>query len=296
MVCVSLNLAHCSPAATPFARSDARGHSRLVTGAASGIGAATARALRARGANVVLLDLHLEAVEAVARSIGDGQMLPIAADVTDREALDAAVRQSVAHFGALGVVFANAGIVASPPTTVASIDPDVFERVVEVNLLGVWRTVRAALPQIIANQGHVLVTSSVYAFVNGVVNAPYAAAKAGVEQLARALRVELARHGATAGVLHPGWVATPLARNAFGGHETVTRMREMAFPAILGKAVTPEAVAARVVDGIARRSPRITAPRRWEAVAAVRGLIGPLTDRGLVRDTRLHELIRRLEH
>jgi NAD(P)-dependent dehydrogenase (short-subunit alcohol dehydrogenase family) len=268
----------------------------LVTGAASGIGAATVRALHTRGAHVALLDLDGEAVQAVARTIGDRHaLLPLAADVTDRDALDAAVQQIVDHFGALDVVFANAGIAANPPTTVASIAPDVFERVVEVNLLGVWRTVRAALPQIIANQGHVLVTSSIYAFVNGAVNAPYAAAKAGVEQLARALRVELAQYGATAGVLHPGWVATPLARNAFGGHETVTRMRELAFPAILGKAVTPEAVAARVVDGIARRSPRIVAPRRWEVVSAARGLAGPLTDRALVRDTRLHELIRRLE-
>ena len=65
-------------------------------------------------------------------------------------------------------------------------------------MLGVWRTVRAALPQIVERQGHIVLVSSVYAFINGFGNSPYAAAKAGVESLGRALRVELAPHGASA--------------------------------------------------------------------------------------------------
>ena len=110
-------------------------------------------------------------------------------------------------------------------------------------------------------RGHVLVTASVYAYVNGMANAPYAVAKAGVEQLGRALRSELAIHGATAGVLYPGWVRTPIASAAFGSHHTATRMREIAYPARQGH--HPARVAEAVARGIENRSPRIIVPRRW---------------------------------
>ncbi|MGV7637292.1 SDR family NAD(P)-dependent oxidoreductase, partial [Mycobacterium kansasii] len=76
--------------------------------------------------------------------------------------------------------------------------PEEFDRVLAVNLHGVYNTVLAAMPHVLKNNGHLLLTSSVYAFVNGVGVSPYAVAKAGVEQLGRALRVELAPYGATA--------------------------------------------------------------------------------------------------
>ncbi len=160
----------------------------LVTGAASGIGRATARTLHTRGAHVVLADLRQEAVDAVRSELGRERSLAVAVDVTDRTALDGVVAAAVDRFGGLDVAVANAGIAADPPATVLTIDEAVFERVVEVDLLGVWRTVRAALPQVVARRGHVLITSSIYAFANGMVNAPYAVSKAAVEQLGRALR------------------------------------------------------------------------------------------------------------
>jgi len=110
----------------------------------------------------------------------------------------------VERFGGVDVVFANAGITVDPPATIAGVDAVAFERVIEVDLLGMWRTVRAALPQVIERRGHVLVTASCYSFLNGMLNAAYAMSKAGVEQFGRALRSELAVHGATAGVLYPG--------------------------------------------------------------------------------------------
>jgi NAD(P)-dependent dehydrogenase (short-subunit alcohol dehydrogenase family) len=192
----------------------------LVTGAGSGIGRATARELHARGARVVLADLDRDAVDRLAHELGDGRALAAAVDVTDRPALDAVVRMAVERFGGLDVVFANAGIAADPPATIATIDEALFERVVEVDLLGVWRTVRAALPQIVARHGHVLVTASIYAFGNGVGNASYAMAKAGVEQFGRALRLELAMRGVTAGVLYPGWVQTPIIQPPSAGTES----------------------------------------------------------------------------
>jgi NAD(P)-dependent dehydrogenase (short-subunit alcohol dehydrogenase family) len=267
----------------------------LITGAAGGIGAASAAALHARGANIVLADLTQDAVDKVADQLGRTRTLPLAVDVTDSRSLAEAVEQSVDRFGSLDVVFANAGIAADPPATVATIDPGEFERIVEVDLLGVWRTVRAALPHIIGSRGHVLVTASVYAYFNGTVNAPYAMSKAGVEQLGRALRTELAIHGATAGVLYPGWVKTPIARAAFGDNDLVTRMREQLYPTFLGSAIHPDAVAARVADGIEKRSPRIMVPRRWEPISALRGILNPLTDLLLDRNTKLHDLLRELE-
>jgi NAD(P)-dependent dehydrogenase (short-subunit alcohol dehydrogenase family) len=267
----------------------------FITGAAGGIGAATARALHARGANVVLADLGLGGVTALARDLGDDCALALSVDVTDTAALTDAMDRAVHRFGGLDVVFANAGIAADPPATIATIDPATFERVVEVDLLGVWRTVRVALPHIVAARGHVLVTASVYAYFNGMVNAPYAMAKAGVEQFGRALRAELSIHGATAGVLYPGWVHTPIAQVAFGGNEIVTRLREVAYPSVLGKTIAPEQVAERAVRGIEHRSARVMVPRRWEPVSALRGILNPLTDLVVGRHPQIRRLVQELE-
>ncbi|MFE7837074.1 short-chain dehydrogenase/reductase [Streptomyces sp. NPDC057474] len=267
----------------------------LITGAAGGIGAASARALHALGANLVLAGRNASSVADLARELGEERVLSLSVDVTDWAALQNAVACTVDRFGVLGVVFANAGVGPDVPATIATIDPELFERIIEVDLLGVWRTVRASLPQIVANRGHVLVTASTYAYINGAANAPYAASKAAVEQFTRALRVELAMHGATAGVLYPGWVETAMSRPAFGGHDLTTRMRAAAFPRPLAAAISPDAVARRVVQGIERRATSITAPRRWQPVGILRGVVNPLTDRVLTRHTRLQPLLRALE-
>jgi NAD(P)-dependent dehydrogenase (short-subunit alcohol dehydrogenase family) len=271
------------------------GRAVLITGAGSGIGVATARALHERGALVALADLNGGSVDRVAAALGPGRTLAVAVDVTDRTALADAVGAIATRFGGLDIVFANAGVAPNPAATVATIDVDDFERVVAVDLLGVWRTVRAALPQVLDRHGHVLLTSSIYAFGNGTANAPYAMAKAGVEQLGRALRVELAGHGATAGVLYPGWVDTPLVKSAYGGHPTVTQLRTTAFPGFLSKRIRPEQVAAAVVKGIERRAPRIVVPRGWVAASVLRGVVNPLSDRMLVRNAEVQRLLAELE-
>jgi NAD(P)-dependent dehydrogenase (short-subunit alcohol dehydrogenase family) len=267
----------------------------LITGATGGIGRATARALHRRGANVVLTGRRREILEAVARELGGDRTLAISADVTDRQSIDAAVMAAVERFGGLDVVIANAGTAVDPPTTVAAVDERQFERVIETDLLGVWRTVRAALPQIIARRGHVLLTSSIYAYFNGVVNAPYAVSKAGVEQLGRALRTELAPHGATAGVLYPGWVATPLIKPAFGGNATATELLMHAYPRMLRTPITPERVAAATVRGIERRSARIIVPARWAPISLLRGIANVLIDAMIERDPKVGQLVLELE-
>lgn len=161
----------------------------FLTGAASGIGAATARQLIAAGANVALVDLR--APESLAAELGP-RALAVAGDVTDLQDMEAAVAKTLDAFGGIDICFANAGIAAAQPTTIAQTSIEEFERIIDVDLMGVWRTVRACLPHVIASGGHVLVNASIYAFFNGVANAPYAMSKAGVESFGRALRAELA--------------------------------------------------------------------------------------------------------
>jgi NAD(P)-dependent dehydrogenase (short-subunit alcohol dehydrogenase family) len=269
-----------------------KGKVALVTGAAGGIGLASARALSARGARVVLCDVQAAEVERQAQALGVDRALGLGVDVTDRAAMDRAVEATVERFGGLDVIFANAGIAPDPPTTIATIDESMFERVVEVDLLGVWRTVRAGLEQVVARRGHVLLTSSIYAFANGVINGAYAASKAGVEQLGRALRTELAADGASAGVLYPGWVDTAMVHASVDQHASVLRIHESLTPRPLAKRIPPETVAKAVVRGIERRAPRIFVPRIWTPLSVLRGGLNPLIDRALDRNAELHAVLR----
>lgn len=268
----------------------------VITGAAGGIGRAVARELHSRGGIVVLVDLDQASVDAVAAELGPSRSLALRADVTSPDDLRGVMTAATDRFGRIDVVHANAGISSGDSAdTVLSVADGTFERVIAVNLAGVWNTVRAALPYIVESQGHVLITSSTYAYLNGMVNAPYAATKAAVEQIGRALRVELAAHGASAGVLYPGWVATPIADVAFGKDELATALVARAFPAPLRKPIAPERVSRAVAAGIERRSARVQIPRRWIPVATLRGIVNPLLDRSLRGDATLIDLIRQVE-
>lgn len=268
----------------------------LITGAAGGIGAATARALYQHGIRLVLTDVSQVSVDQLAQEFDTTRVLALALDVTDLQATKAVVRQAVEKFGRLDIAFANAGISwRGEPATVFSCDEDEFERIVEVDLFGVWRTIKAALPEVVKQQGQILVTASIYAFMNGMVNAPYAASKAGVEMLARSLRAELAGTGATAAVLYPGWVETPIAKIAFGGNDIATKLIELGFPAPLRRPIQPEEIADAVVRGLISRQPRIIAPARWIPFSMLRGAVNMLTDWHLGRQQKMQTLIRELE-
>ncbi|MDZ7882349.1 MAG: SDR family NAD(P)-dependent oxidoreductase [Mycobacterium sp.] len=268
----------------------------LITGAAGGIGAAVAEELHRRGAAVVLVDLEQERVDAVARSLSTDRTLAIGADVTDLAAMKSAVAAAKSAFGSLNITFANAGIASGPRAFTISSAPDgVFEKVIGVNLHGVWNTVRASLPDAIDSRGHILLTSSTYAYLNGMVNAPYAASKAGVEAIGRALRAELAGYSATAGVLYPGWIATPIADVAFGGDQLATELVHRATPAPLRRPIQPKLVARAVADGIVHRSPRIHVPKRWIPLSVLRGALNPLTDLVLEHDSEVQQRVRRID-
>ncbi|OZF39330.1 short-chain dehydrogenase [Rhodococcus sp. 14-2483-1-1] len=272
------------------------GQVALITGAAGGIGSAVATALHRRGASIVLVDMASTDLEAVAAKLGNQRVAIAYADVTAREQLDAAVAVAIDTFGKLDVVMANAGISSgAQASTVRSIEDGVFERVIGVNLIGVWNTVRAALPHIVESGGYVLLTSSTYAYLNGLANAPYAASKAAVEQLGRALRTELAGTKATAGVLYPGWVATPIAEVAFGGDDVATAMTARAFPTPLLRPITPDKLARVAVRGIGRRAPRIAVPGRWIPISILRGIVNPIMDATMERDAELIRLTAELD-
>jgi NAD(P)-dependent dehydrogenase (short-subunit alcohol dehydrogenase family) len=271
---------------------DLNGKVALVTGAARGIGYETACQMHMRGASVAVVDLDPEQSREAAERIG-GRAIGIAADVTDQGAIQAAVAETVERFGGLDVAVANAGIAQSKLATVRGIGAEEWERVFEVDALGVWRTVRAVLPQIVERKGHVVVTSSVYAFVNGVLNSPYAFAKAGVESLGRSLRAELMPLGASAGVAYFGWVDTKMVQDAFAQAHS-DRMEEN-LPAFLRKRIQPDEAGAAVVRGIEERAPRTFAPRWWRYVSALRGILNPLLDRRFERDLHMNETIRLIE-
>jgi hypothetical protein len=244
----------------------------LVTGAARGIGAETARRLAARGARLALVGLEPERLAALAhelRGAAAGHAW-FPCDVTDQPSLDRAVAGTVAALGGIDVVFANAGVASHG--TVAAGDVEALARTIEVNLVGVVRTVSATLPHVIARRGHVLLMSSAAALAALPGMAAYAASKAGVEQFGNALRLELARHGVTVGVAHPCWVDTDLVRDVRADIPTFDAMLRT-LPGPFGTITPVGECAAALVDAIEARRRAVFVPRSLGALAAFRQLL-----------------------
>jgi NAD(P)-dependent dehydrogenase (short-subunit alcohol dehydrogenase family) len=268
-------------------RLDLDGRVVFITGAGRGLGAEIARQVHARGACVALVSRRLSQLQCFADQLGDGAAA-FEADVTDAAALQRAAKDVVATFGGIDVVVANAGI-APPSRTVATMRPDDFEHTVEVDLLGQWRTVRATLTSVIERRGHVLFVGSIYAFFNGVLAAPYAVSKAGVEQLARTLRVELAQHGATAGIAYLGFIDTDLASEVFADDHAAT-IRQ-AIPGFISAPMAVEDAAAAVLSGIERRAPRVSAPAWVAPLLAARSLTTTVMDQVLLANPGVERAI-----
>lgn len=264
-----------------------------MTGAARGIGFETARALVSRGASVLVVDLDADAARSAAAQLHDQRAVGLAADVTDRGAMQQAVSTAVERFGGLDVVVANAGIAARGATFRATATEG-FERVIDVNLMGVVRTVDAALPEIIRRRGHIVVISSIYAFTNGTGAISYAMAKAGVEQFGRALRVELVQHGASASVAYFGFIDTEMVHRAIDQDEAVDKMLA-GFPKPLQKRLHPAQAGEAIVRGIEKRAPRIIRPRVWVLMSTLRGILNPLIDKQMERDETIQEGARALD-
>jgi NAD(P)-dependent dehydrogenase (short-subunit alcohol dehydrogenase family) len=234
----------------------------FITGGARGIGAEVARRLHKKGAKLVLTDLDEAELTALAAELGEDRVLTAVADVRDLPAMQAAAAQAVERFGGIDVVVANAGIASYG--SVLQVDPEAFKRVLDVDVLGVFHTVRATLPAVIERRGYVLIVSSLAAYTAAPGWGPYNAAKAGVEMLANALRLEVAHHGVSVGSAHMSWIDTALVRDtkadlpSFG--EMLTKL-----PWPLNKTTTVDKCVAAFVKGIEGRRSRIYCPR-WVGV------------------------------
>jgi short-subunit dehydrogenase len=253
----------------------------LVTGPARGIGEAVARALAARGARLSLVGMEPERLAALAAALGGGHVW-FECDVTDQAALERAVAGTTAALGGIDVVVANAGIGSFGTVAVTPLEAQV--RVLQVNLVGVLRTVSATLPQVTARRGYYLLVSSASALAAFPGLAAYAASKSGVEQFGNALRLELAGKGVGVGVAHPCWIDTDLVRDArhdLGALDEMVRRLPRPFSTV----TSTGDCAAALVDAIQRRRRKVFVPRSLAVVAAVRSLLSSaVVERKVVRD------------
>ena len=181
----------------------------IITGASSGIGRSLARRLAAAGDPVVVLARRKELLDTLVEEItaAGGRALTIASDVTDRNAVHAAVQQAEAHFGPTARLVANAG--GGAPTSVDSFSAAEVAAVVDVNLIGVANCIEAVLPGMLARRaGHIVAVSSLAAYRGLPGSAAYSAAKAGLTNMMESLRVDLRARGVDVTLLAPGFVRT----------------------------------------------------------------------------------------
>lgn len=213
----------------------------LITGGASGIGAATARRLASEGARVMLADLNLDPASAIADELGSDVAAASAVDVREWEAVRAVTDETAERFGRLDIVFSNAGIGAGAPTV--DLDPKVWQDVIAVDLHSIFYGAKAAIPHLRrAGGGSIVNTASISGLGGDYLLGPYNAAKGGVVNYTRALAIELAPEIRVNAVC-PGPIDTPLAGPLIA-HPEVSAEYARAIPA--GRVGTPEEVAAVV--------------------------------------------------
>ncbi|WP_328400242.1 short-chain dehydrogenase/reductase [Nocardia sp. NBC_00403] len=277
---------------SPVAELNVRDRVVMITGAGAGIGRALAEKLYRTGAFVALIDIDQNAAARVARSMGE-RALVVRADVSDRIGMREAVSRVRERFGRIDVVVANAGV-APEPATIRTMKPADFDRVIGINLTGVFNTVHPALDDVVAVGGHVVVVSSAAAFAPGMAGSPYMVSKAAVEQFGRALRVELAAVGATAGVAYFGIVDTAMTRGTLDDDELGEEVTAL-LPWPLNCRISVSDAAESIAQGIARRAPRTLAPAQWEPYALLRGVVNVVLDQLLADDERVRALLNRVE-
>lgn len=262
----------------------------LVTGGADGIGRETLRQLLEQGASVACIDRNAAALASIATQ---DKVLAIEADVTDRAAMRAATHQTIAHFGRLDLVIANAGI-TPPPATLRTGKPEDFDKVMAVNVTGVLNTVHPAIEELVRRQGQVLVIGSAAAFCPPAGGVAYMVSKAAVEQLARGLKLELAPFGVGVTLAYFGVVETQLARTTLDD-DPIGEALNARLPALLRKRLPAQTAARTLIKAIRQRADSVIAPAAWAPYARLRGLANPLIDRLLLADPAIAELLRQLE-
>lgn len=180
------------------------GKTAIITGGSGGIGAATARLFARHGANVMLVDLDEAALKTAAAAAESERVAYHVADVSDETQTKGYVEATVERFGGVDILFANAGI-EGKVTPILEGSVEAFDRVIAVNVRGVWLALRHALPRIAARGGgSVMITSSVAGLVGFGGLAPYVASKHAVVGLAKTAALEVADKGIRVNSIHPG--------------------------------------------------------------------------------------------
>ena len=259
-----------------------------LTGSTGGLGRALATELRARGARLALLDLDPDAVAKQVLSLDNGgDVWGSHVDVRSWATVQQAINAAAAHFGGIDIVIANAGIaIASPMEKLA---PEAFDRVIDINLNGVWRTFKAGLPHVQQRRGYLMAISSMAAFVHSPLQAHYTGSKAGVWAMCNSIRLEVRRLGVGVGTVHPTFFATammdevladPAGVKIWGGNSGG-----------LWKMVPLDDVVAGIVNGIRHRQDLIVIPRQNTLPAKAPGLFRRIIERIGFRDTEIASAI-----
>ena len=226
---------------------DFDGKVALVTGAASGMGLATARAFAAAGAAVVLADVKEASVQAAADELvaAGHRAIGVSCDVSDDAQVAAMVDRTVAAFGRLDAAFNNAGVMAAIAPTADSTHEE-WERVIGINLRGVWSCMKHELPQMVRQGGGAIVNcSSVGGFTGNPGIPSYIASKHGVIGLTRTAALEYAAEGIRVNAVCPGTIDTQIARDVVGGDEEAYEAMARRIP--LGRIGRPEEIASAVL-------------------------------------------------
>lgn len=223
------------------------GQVALVTGAGSGVGLATAKAFAKAGAAVVLADRDEEAVQVAAERLAarGRQALAVRCDVTDDVQVADMVERAVATFGSLDVAFNNAGVV-SPPADTADVSTDEWDRVLSINLRGVWTCMVHELRQMVRQGSGAIVNCSSMGGLTGVPGmSAYTASKHGVIGLTRSAALEYVSRGIRINAICPGVIDTPMTQKWTGGDRQTLEALEKEPP--IGRFGTPREIADAVL-------------------------------------------------
>lgn len=255
----------------PVTENPLRGRTAVVTGAARGLGAATARELSARGAKVALLG-HEEPLLTRLKASLPGISECWEVDVTDDLGMARAGQAVRARLGPPSVVVANAGVAECGPF--AGSDPAVWRRVVEVNLIGSAVTARTFLGDLFRTRGYFLQVASLASLGAAPMMSAYCASKAGAEAFAHSLRAEVAHRGVGVGIAYINWTDTDMIRDS-GRHPALRELRGH-MPPPARKVYGAEHVAGRLVTAIEGRRPSVYVPRWLRAAQLVRAGMPPV--------------------
>src|SRR5690349_22432333 len=226
---------------------DFTGKVALVTGAASGMGLATARAFAEAGAAVVLADFREDVASAEAQKLAAAghRAVAVRCDVADDDQVASMVDRTVAEFGRLDAAFNNAGVMARIAPTADSTREE-WDRVIGVNLRGVWSCMKHELKQMERQGGGAIVNNaSVGALTGNPGIGSYIASKHGVVGLTRTAALEYVKHGIRVNAVNPGLIDTQVARDVVSGDEQA--YAEIAKNVPIGRAGRPEEIASAVL-------------------------------------------------